>query len=141
MNMYFFYDGDKNRGVAALFVVIVIAAAAFMMAYGSALLGIGDLDMGYIQSRGHEAFAYADGCLEEALRQLRYNISYTGGTYQLSNGSCVILVTTAGSTRTISVSGNTGGQYSKHIQVTVTLGGDAVSGTTITVTSWQELST
>lgn len=130
-----------SRGVVALFLIVIIAAASFIMAYGSSLLSIGELDMGYVASRGREAFANADGCAEEALRRLRYDAGYAGGTYTLPNGACVIIITTAGSTRTVSVTADVAGTYFKTLQIDVTLSGDAVSGTVITVNSWKELAT
>jgi len=138
------YKAQRNalfpRGVVALFLIVLIAAASFIMAYGSALLGVGELDMGYVASRGREAFANADGCAEDALRRLRYDTGYTGGTYTLPNGGCVIIITTAGSTRTLSVTANVADTYFKAIQVDVTVGGDSVTGTIITVDSWKEIS-
>jgi len=133
-------DIFSPRGVVALFLIVLIAAASFIMAYGSSLLSIGELDMGYVASRGREAFANADGCAEEALRRLRYDTGYTGGTYTLPNGACVIIITTAGIHRTISVTANVADTYFKAIQVDVTVGGDSVTGTIITMDSWEEIS-
>ena len=136
-----FYLPLFSRGVAALFVIIVVATASFIMAYGSSLLGIGDLDMAFISSKGVEAFVRVDGCVEEAMRRLRYNTSYAGGVYIFSSGSCAIIISSAGSDRTILAASNVDGRYFRTLQVEVTLGGDSVTGTIITINSWQELST
>jgi len=77
----------KNKaGIAALFTVIVIGSAGLLMAYGAVMLGIGELELGYTASRGAEAFALADGCVDEALERLRVNESYSGGILTLPNG-------------------------------------------------------
>lgn len=126
------------RGFAALIVITVIGAAALLIAISSSLLGIGALNEVYIAERGHEAFYAADGCVEEALRRLRLNASYTGGTItfpQLS-ASCTVTVTDLGfGARRIVATGSGGsGMYQKSIQTEITLSSQNV----ITVTSWRE---
>lgn len=127
-----------QKGVAALFVVIVVGAAAFLMAYSTTLLGLGELDAGYIDATGGEVFAFTDGCVEEALRNFRLNQNYLGGTLSLDNGSCGILVEASGEARTLTVTG-TQGNFSRILEAVVALSGDETSGTIITINSWREL--
>lgn len=69
------YTLNPRSGFAALLAIVVIGAAALIMAYNASLLGLGELESGYTSQRGAEAFAIADGCMEEALRRLRINPS------------------------------------------------------------------
>lgn len=130
-----FNHQSYNQGVAALFTVVIVGSAALLMASGAVLLGIGELDRGFTAQQGAEAFAFADGCVDEALERLRLDSSYTGGSITVQNDSCAISVSTpGGSERTIVVIGNVNNTYYKTVQVEVTLGG------VITIDSWQELS-
>ena len=128
----------KNKaGIAALFTVIVIGSAGLLMAYGAVMLGIGELELGYTASRGAEAFALADGCVDEALERLRVNESYSGGILTLPNGWCDIQVQVIPSPtqRTITVTGTINTMYYKKLQAVVTV------GSAVTIDSWLELST
>lgn len=125
------------RGVAALFTIVVVAAAGLLVAYSAAMLGIGELDAGYTSQRGSEALSVADGCLEETLRRIRLNTSYGVGAGTISltvtNGSCRIAVTDLGSDqRRIEVTGTTD-SYNRKLRAELSLVGNV-----ITITSWQE---
>jgi len=128
-----FKTSDDRRGMAALMIVVIIGAALLLMAYSAIFLGLGDLEMGYNYQRGNEAMSVADGCMEEALYRLRKNNSYVGATLTLDNGTCVIVVSGSGATRTINVTA-TSDAYTKKIQADI-----SISGNTITTNSWQEL--
>ena len=124
------------RGSAALVSVIIVVVATLLMAVTASRLGIGELDLGYTTGQGGEAFAVADGCMEEALRRIRLDTNYGVGQGTLSatttNGSCTIEVSGSGSTRTITVKGT---QDSYHAKLRSTL---SLSGNVITITSWAE---
>ncbi len=123
----------QQNGVAALLTVVIVGVATLIIAFSASILGIGELDMGYTSQRGEEAFSVADGCVEEALRRLRIDDIYTGGSLSLGDNSCIINISGAGGNRSIVVSG-TSGDYQKKIQVDIT-----ISGGVITITSWDEL--
>jgi len=127
---------NHQSGFAALLTIVVVSATVLIMAYSASLLGLGELDMGYTSQKGGEAFAIADGCMEETLRKLRLNTSYTGETLTTSNGLCIISVATAGSNRTITITANTTDGYYKKIEANVTLTAD--TRPVITVNAWEE---
>jgi hypothetical protein len=120
-----------NKGVAALLTIVIVAAATLLMAYSASLLGLGELELGHTSQKGEEAFSVADGCMEEALRRIRVDTSYTGGSLSVLNGSCTIAVTGSGP-YTITVTG-TSGEYNKKIEA-----GVAVSSRVLTINSWEE---
>lgn len=131
-------------GVAALFTIVVIAAAGFLLAYGATLLGIGELESGYVGQQGNEALSAADGCAEEQLRQLRLDPAYTaaGATLSLPNGSCTIDVTNnppSGADKRIEVL-STIGDHHRKVRVDIDQTADPVNGelTTLSVVSWEE---
>lgn len=138
--MHFFSRIQKQatsqRGFAALLTVVIVSAAALTISLGAALLGIGELDLGYTAQKGGAAFAYTEGCLEEALQQLKFDTGYNGGTLSNEDGSCRIQVSGSGTTRTIVVEGNIQGTYYKHLEVGVSLEG--LEYPTITITDWGE---
>lgn len=124
-----------ERGAVAILTVVVVSVAALLMAVSASFLGLGDLDLGYTHQKGGEVFSVADGCMEEALEQLRINNAYNGGELNLGAGSCIISIVVSGNERTISVFG-TVGAYNKKIEANITLIDDV-----ITINNWKELST
>ena len=130
---------NKQRGGSILLIVVVIAASTLIMAYSSSILGLGELDSGYVSQKGSEAFSVADGCMEETLHRIRLNINYGigAGTINLStdDSSCAIDVVDLGENqRRITVSGSID-SYTKKIETELILNGNI-----ITVTSWVEKS-
>ena len=123
----------KNQsGIAALLTVVIVAAATLIMAYSASLLGLGELELGYTSQKGAEALSAADSCVEEALRRLRLDSNYSGGTLNVGNGSCIMNITANGNDRTIAAE-STIGEYHKKIEAQI-----ALSGNVITINSWEE---
>jgi len=125
----------KQSGIAALLTIIIVSVSALIMAYSATVLGLGELDMGYDSQKGGEAFAIADGCVEEGLRRLRLDPTYTGDSLNLGNGSCIMSISTSGSDRIITAT-STLDVYHKKVQVNLTLSGTNLD--IITVNSWAE---
>lgn len=123
---------DK-RGVAALLTVLIVSVAALLIAFSAAVLGMGEMDMGYTAQKGQESYSFANGCVEEALRQLQLNVNWTGETLNLSEGSCIIGVVQNANDRTITVSSRVN-NFNKKLQVLVTINNEI-----ITLNSWQEI--
>lgn len=125
-----------HRGFAALLAVVIIGAAALIVSFNASFLGLGDLDIGYTSQRGSQAFAIADGCVEETFRRIRLDQNYGVGSstinLSLPQGSCTIDITAGGAVRTITVVG-TLDQHHKKVEAVVTL-----SGSSITLDSWGE---
>jgi hypothetical protein len=122
-----------NRGVAALLTIVIVSAAALVMAYSSSILGLGELDIGYSSNKGEEALSIADGCMDEAMRSIRLDTSYSGANLSQANGTCIISVVQSGSDRTITVTASTTDSYYKKIEVNITL-----TGNVITLNTWEE---
>lgn len=125
-----FYTNEK--GVAALLTIIIVAATTLIISCSVAFMGIGELDRGYTYQRGAEAFAVADGCMEEALRRIKLDISYNGGSLALGDGTCIIEVVANGAEHTITTTGAVD-EYNKKIETKITLAGNI-----ITINSWRE---
>ena len=119
-------------GVAALLTIVIIGAAGLIMAYSASILALGDLEMGFDSQKGSQAFALADGCVEEAMRRLRLDNSYSGGSLSVGDNSCIIGIDTSGSDRTINVT-STVDIYHKVIEANVT-----VSDSSVVLNNWQE---
>ncbi|MFH1522566.1 MAG: hypothetical protein ABIE43_01960 [Patescibacteria group bacterium] len=124
---------DSQQGLAALFIIVILTAAIFIMAYSASLLGLGELDMSYTAQKGAEVFSIADGCMEEALHRLKIDLGYNGDSLNLGSGSCIISVETNENIRTITITANIDEKYYKKIQSNVT-----IDNREITVNSWEE---
>lgn len=127
--IYFF----NTRGVTALLTVIVVSAAALLMAFGAAMLGLGDADMSFAAQKGFQTSALADGCVEESLRRLQINSDWSGGTLSLGDGSCIIAVVSEDAIRIIQVKATVGNFHkSKLIKILLT-------NQVVEVLAWQEI--
>lgn len=124
---------NSQKGAAALITIVIIAAATLLMAFNAALLGMGELDMGYISQKGEEALYIADGCAEESLRRLKLDDSYAGGTLSFGGGACIIDIVADGDDRTITITG-TVDDYNKKIEVDL-----IIIDSQITINSWEEV--
>ncbi len=122
---------DK-RGIAALIVVAIIGAVALIMSFSASWFGVVDLDTSYLAKKGQEVSSLADGCMDNALQRLKFDVNYSGETLSVGGGSCIISVTVNGSGRTIDVNASSG-NYNQGLTVSLTL-----SGNIITINSWQE---
>ncbi|OGH86236.1 MAG: hypothetical protein A2493_00815 [Candidatus Magasanikbacteria bacterium RIFOXYC12_FULL_33_11] len=130
--MFIKVSKDK-RGIMAIMMILIIGAAALILALSSIKLVVNDSQMSFTNQKGGEAFSVAEGCLEESLRRLRLNTSYTGEILNLSTGSCIIGVSSEGNDRIITVTG-TAEDYTQRLQASVTLDGNV-----ITLNSRQEI--
>jgi len=128
----------RQSGFAALLTIVIIAAATLIMSYNASLLGLGELDLGYTSQKGNEAYAIADGCMEESLRQFRFNTSYVGKALITKNGSCIIELTTSGLNATSTVTASTTSKHYKKLETAFTFTSD--TRPVITVISWMEKS-
>ncbi len=121
-----------QRGIAALIVVAIIGAAALIMAFSASWFGVVDLDTSYLAKKGQEVSTIADGCMDNALQRLKFDVNYSGEILSIGGGQCIISVAVNGGGRTITVNASSG-NYNQGLIVNVTL-----SGNIITVNSWQE---
>ena len=111
---------NNQKGITALLVVIVLSAGALLLAQSAAVLGFGSLDTGFTFQKGEEASVLADGCLEEALRQIQLDHNYLADNsrLELTGGFCIIDITGDESNKTISIKADSE-NYIKNIEVTV----------------------
>lgn len=126
---------DNNKGAAAILTVVIVGAATLLMAYSASILGLGELEMGYLSQKGEETFFLTDGCIEEAMHRLRKDNDYSGSTLNLGNGSCIISVSGSGLSRTITATG-TIGVHTKVINTELLLN---TSTTSARILSWDEV--
>lgn len=119
--------------------VVIIGAATLLIAATASYLGLAQLEAGFASSKGIEASAVADGCMDEALYRIRRDTSYglltSPISLSLGNGSCIINVVDLGSNQRRITVASTVSNYSKKIEEVITL-----TGSVITVNSWSELS-
>lgn len=133
--------GSGNEGAAALLAVLLLMAATLVIVTGLSLRGIGQLQSADVSRRGSMGFAGTEACIAEALRQLRDQDAYAGGTLSVGATTCTVTVTDdGGGQRTIRSTG-TNGAVVRHVRAVVTVGSTVISGRTIrtlTLISWQE---
>ena len=125
---------NNQKGVIAILTIIIISASVLIMAFNSSILGLGELDMGFTSQKGSKTLFIADGCIEEALRQISFNQDYTAENYLLSidQWTCIINVSND-NPKIINVLANEDEEYYKEIEVSVSLIGGIIN-----INSWEE---
>lgn len=123
--------------MSLLVVVIILGSALLIMSLGSFIAGLGEREGSFALQEGGEAFAAADGCMNEVLLRMHRNTNYGIGSgsipFTLPNGSCSIQVSDLGAgTRQID-SQATVNSFIKHLRANVSISGDSV-----TLVSWEE---
>ena len=128
-------DLHSQKGAIAILTVVIVGAATLLMAYSASLLGLGELEMGYLSQKGEETFFLTDGCIEEAMHRLRKNTNYSGSSLNLGSGSCIIGVSGSGLSRTITATG-TIGVHTKVVSTELLL---KTSTTSASIINWEEI--
>ena len=98
---------NKQQGYITLISVIAVTLIGTSIVVGLLLLGVNIFRTSISVEKSFEAKSLANACVEEALRLIRENTSYTGtDTLFIGSGSCTYTVTnTGGESRTITASG------------------------------------
>ncbi|MFA7245256.1 MAG: hypothetical protein WC070_03705 [Candidatus Magasanikbacteria bacterium] len=117
---------SDKRGMMAVMLILIVGATALILALSAVRLSMADLQMEFTKNQGGQAFSVAEGCLEESLRKLRIDTSYTGETLNLTTGSCIISVTQSGNDRTITIVGSVN-EYTQTLEANITLNGNVIT--------------
>ncbi len=125
---------NRQRGYVALLAVLITGAIASAIALALLITGIDSQRGSLVTMRSVQARNLATACAEEALQQLWDDSSYTGtGNLSLGQGSCSYTVTNAGGTSRLIATSGTVSAVTRKLQVNATI------GSTITITSWQDV--
>jgi len=119
--------------------VLIISVIALSIGVAVALLGSNELIFGLTAEQSHSLLQQADGCAEEAYLRLKKDPAYTGGSIPYADGTCTVVVTGGGSTRTVT-STLTIGNFTKSVEADVSLQANTAGNAEgIDVTAWEEL--
>lgn len=122
----------------AVTTVLIVSVITLAVAVTAAVLGINEMLLGFISDQSSEALNLADGCAEEASYRFKRDSAYAGGTIPFSGGTCTVVVSGVGATRTIT-STVVFGDYTRSVQTTVTRGTNAgANAVGVDVTEWQD---
>lgn len=109
-----------NRGFVAISVVITITALLSVLLVNLTLIGITAVQTSGTRLAGIQVKTYAEGCVDEALLQLKRDPEYNGDTIEQGRFSCTITVIGSENTRTIAVVG-TGDTTYHNLEISVQL--------------------
>lgn len=121
------------KGFAALSAVLVIMAILSLVLVVGVTLSIGSGRSGLELASSERALALTEGCVEDALRRLRADATYTGGALVFPEGECSVDVATDGSSYDLSVSAERDG-YRRTVGITARR-----DLTKLVVVRWQEI--
>ncbi|MDD4989420.1 MAG: hypothetical protein PHV42_03270 [Candidatus Pacebacteria bacterium] len=121
-----------NKGSILLGTTILMLAIGLLLAMSVQFLGIGEGILAFGEQQSEQAFSLADTCIKESALRIERNTAWTGGSMTLGDGACTIIVTSFGSSRTVSAAATVGVAVRK---ITATM---TVSGTIVSITSWAE---
>lgn len=117
-------------GFILTIVAIMFSLAFVVLAVGMVFRTLTQLDGGEAIAGGAAAASAVDGCVEEALLQLRRDYGYVGGVATVGDAACSIAVSGSGGIRTIVATGTVGA-----VARTITVG---VAWDPFRITSWSE---
>ncbi len=124
----------KNQeGYIALIAVLIIVVVTLSIGLSMNSLSIGETQNGLIVQQSVQSQAIADSCLQEAYWQLRQDSGYTGGSLNIGQGSCTIMVTPSGADYIITSVADVNSIINKY-ESNITL-----NGNNLTINSWQRL--
>ena len=90
------------RGYSTFVAVVLLLAFMTIIILGINALGITSLQSGYQANTSSQKLQQSESCIEEVLRRLKDNASYTGGTVILSPTlSCTATITGTDTEKTI----------------------------------------
>lgn len=118
----------SQKGMAAIFTVLVIGAASLIMARSVAFLSMNSLDTAFISDKGREVEYLAEGCVEESMRRIQLNHDYleSGADLMIDGGVCHIVVSGDSGNKVLAVTG-TVGDYNKKIITRVVINNDEIN--------------
>ncbi len=123
----------NQQGYIALIAVIIIVAVTLAISLSLNVLSIGETQSGLIKQQSIQTFGLADSCMQESYLQVERDSNYVGGSLNIGDGSCTIIVTDVGTDRLIVVTA-TFQKIQRKLESLVTL-----SGNQVTVQYWKEL--
>ena len=129
---------NKEKGYIALITILIISAVTLLVAINASLFGISESKMGLQKINSSKAFALTNLCAENALMNLKEDLSYSGNeTSNIYDGSCTIyLIEGSGNNdRIVKVEGVFLNQK-RRIKIDI-----SEVNPTMIINSWQEVST
>jgi len=122
-----YYKLKQQSGMAAIFTVLVISAAALIMARSAAFLSMNSLDTAFVIDKEREVEYLTEGCVEESIRRLQLNHNYTATdlVWMLGDNSCKLTVGGVDPSYLIDVVG-TVGDYHKNIRAELSINNDQI---------------
>ena len=128
----------QPRGFIGVVTVMTVSVITLALAVTSAYLSIDELIIASASDQSQRALHLADGCAEEGLYRVKLSSAYVGGTILFTGGSCTLVVSGSGSTRTVT-STVVLGSYTRVVQSQITLSQNvATNADGIDVTAWSE---
>lgn len=125
---------DNQRGAAALIVLVIVLGVSVLVVSTTALIGVGNLSIGFSTQSSSSDVLLAESCVEETLVRLTRDNTYSGGTLAVENTTCTITVTgTPCGACTVDVSA-TENDFTRRVRAGVT-----IAGSDADITSWQEV--
>lgn len=108
----------NQKGAGALFLVLVVSAAALIIVKSVSSLGLGELELSEMANVGNKITYLSESCVEEAFRriQLDESFSVTDKILSINGKSCIINTNREENNWTISTEASIG-DYKKQITV------------------------
>jgi Tfp pilus assembly protein PilX len=106
---------NQPRGVVAMVTVMVVMAVLLTLGLSVSMVGQDSAALSGVNQDGETAFSVADACTEEGTARLKTDQTYTGGSFALDGGNCVITVSVITPNSRWLVTGN--GTYAKSLRI------------------------
>ncbi len=120
----------QKNGFVMMIVIILIASVSSIVVITTSLSSISHLESGELFEGTLRTEYVAEGCVSEALIQLKRDANYTGGAISLGATICTITISGSGNTRSIVISGSLG-NYTEEWILIVALDPFAITSWTV----------
>jgi len=109
-----------RNAYALITVVIIVMTVLLVFLLSFQAISTSGLDSTLANRVGTEAQYVSEACLEDTLIRIKSNSSYTGGSLNLADGYCTILVSdSAPNEKLIQIEASTLNTYFQHLEVVV----------------------
>ena len=136
MNKFFSKSKYKNqKGMAALLAVVILCAVSLLMSRNTLIIGLTGIGVAYNCEKGQSVLSFADGCVEETIRQFQLdeNYSVVDKNFSLGDFYCIINTSLSGDEKIITVAGNSGDYY-KSVEARI-----LINEGIVTINNWKEI--
>lgn len=125
---------QSEQGVVALSIVLLLSVVLLTITITVTYLSIGEAQSSLSVSKGEQALAFTEGCVDDVLLKIRSNSAFNATSFTRPEGTCSVVYTTGGPVNWNIAVTSLATSYQRRIQVIFTR-----NPTGMSLISWKEI--